>query len=97
MAVFIVLWPYLLTTKLRPVIRYNIGHSTVRDIKKTKLRIDESCFHMFLFCFLAVLPEVELSILIKISKKRQYNKTILAKKYILQHKTGLVDSWFRFL
>ena len=28
MAVFIVLWPYLLTTKLRSVIRHNLGHST---------------------------------------------------------------------
>ena len=27
MAVFIVLWPYLLTTKLRSVILHNIGHS----------------------------------------------------------------------
>ena len=27
MAVFIVLWPYLLTTKLRSVIRHNLGHS----------------------------------------------------------------------
>ena len=27
MAVFIVLWPYLLTTKLRSVIRLNLGHS----------------------------------------------------------------------
>ena len=28
MAIFIVLWPYLLTTKLRSVIRHNLGHST---------------------------------------------------------------------
>jgi hypothetical protein len=27
MAVFIVVWPYLLTTKLRSVIRHNLGHS----------------------------------------------------------------------
>ena len=27
MVVFIVLWPYLLTTKLRSVIRHNLGHS----------------------------------------------------------------------
>ena len=27
MAVFIVLWPYLLTTKLKSVIRHNLGHS----------------------------------------------------------------------
>ena len=27
MAVFKVLWPYLLTTKLRSVIRHNLGHS----------------------------------------------------------------------
>ena len=27
MAVFIVLWPYLSTTKLRSVIRHNLGHS----------------------------------------------------------------------
>ena len=27
MAVFIVLWPYLLTTKLKFVIRHNLGHS----------------------------------------------------------------------
>ena len=27
MAIFIVLWPYLLTTKLRSVIRHNLGHS----------------------------------------------------------------------
>ena len=27
MGVFIVLWPYLLTTKLRFVIRHNFGHS----------------------------------------------------------------------
>ena len=27
MAVFIVLWPYLLITKLRSVIRHNLGHS----------------------------------------------------------------------
>ena len=29
MAVFIVLWPYLLTSKLRSVIRHNLGHSNV--------------------------------------------------------------------
>ena len=29
MAVFIVLWPYLLTTKLKSVIRHNLGHSTI--------------------------------------------------------------------
>ena len=29
MAVFIVLWPYLATTKLKSVIRHNLGHSTV--------------------------------------------------------------------
>ena len=29
MAVFIVLWPYLLTTKLRSVICHNLGHSKV--------------------------------------------------------------------
>ena len=29
MAVFIVLWPYLLTTKLKSVIRHNLGHSKV--------------------------------------------------------------------
>ena len=29
MAVFIVLWPYLLTTKLRSVIRHSLGHSNV--------------------------------------------------------------------
>ena len=29
MAVFIVLWPYLLTTKLRSVIRHNLGHSNL--------------------------------------------------------------------
>ena len=29
MAVFIVLWPYLLTSKLRSVIRHNLGHSKV--------------------------------------------------------------------
>ena len=28
MAIFIVLWPYLSTTKLRSVIRHNLGHST---------------------------------------------------------------------
>ena len=28
MAVCIVLWPYLLTTKLRSLIRHNLGHST---------------------------------------------------------------------
>jgi hypothetical protein len=27
MAIFIVIWPYLLTTKLRFVIRHNLGHS----------------------------------------------------------------------
>ena len=27
MAGFIVLWPYLLTTKLKSVIRHNLGHS----------------------------------------------------------------------
>ena len=27
MTVFVVLWPYLLTTKLKPVIRHNLGHS----------------------------------------------------------------------
>ena len=30
MAVFIVLWPYLLTTKLRSVIRHNLGHSNLQ-------------------------------------------------------------------
>ena len=30
MAVFIVLWPYLLTTKLKFVIRHNLGRSSVR-------------------------------------------------------------------
>ena len=30
MAVFIVLWPYLLTTKLKSVIRNNLGHSNVQ-------------------------------------------------------------------
>ena len=29
MSIFIVLWPNLLTTKLRSVIRHNLGHSTV--------------------------------------------------------------------
>ena len=29
MAVFIVLWPYLLTAKLKFVIRHNLGHSTL--------------------------------------------------------------------
>ena len=29
MAILIVLWPYLLTTKLRSVIRHNLGHSMV--------------------------------------------------------------------
>ena len=29
MAVFIVLWPYLLTTKLKSVIRHNLGHSNI--------------------------------------------------------------------
>ena len=29
MAVFIVLWPYLSTTKLRSVIRHNLGHSNL--------------------------------------------------------------------
>ena len=29
MAIFIVLWPYLITTKLRFVIRHNLGHSKV--------------------------------------------------------------------
>ena len=29
MAVFIVLWPYLLTTKLRSVILLNLGHSSI--------------------------------------------------------------------
>ena len=29
MAVFIVLWPSLLTTKLKSVIRHNLGHSIV--------------------------------------------------------------------
>ena len=32
MAIFIVLWPYLLTTKLRSVIRHNLGHSNVGDM-----------------------------------------------------------------
>ena len=31
MAVFIVLWPYLSTTKLRSVIRHNLGHSRPCD------------------------------------------------------------------
>ena len=29
MAVFIDLWPYLLTTKFKSVIRHNLGHSNV--------------------------------------------------------------------
>ena len=32
MAVFIVLWPYLLTTKLRSVIGHNLGHSNIEDM-----------------------------------------------------------------
>ena len=31
MAVFIVLWPYLLTTKLKSVIRHNLGHSNIQS------------------------------------------------------------------
>ena len=37
MAVFIDLWPYLLTTKLRSVIRHNLGHSMVLGSLGTEL------------------------------------------------------------
>ena len=33
MAVFIVLWPDLLTTKLKSVIRHNLGHSNLATCK----------------------------------------------------------------
>ena len=39
--------------------------------QETKLRMDDSCFHVFLLCF--VLPEIEFLILIKIYKKRCYS------------------------
>ena len=41
MAVFIVLWPYLLNTKLRSVIRHNIGHSKLAAIRYS---IDLRCY-----------------------------------------------------
>ena len=34
MAIFIVLWPYLLTTKLRSVIHHNLGHSNLDMSRK---------------------------------------------------------------
>ena len=39
MAIFIVLWPYLLTTKLKSVIRHNLGHSN-RATKRVKTSLD---------------------------------------------------------
>ena len=49
MAVFTVLWPYLLTTKLRSVIRHNLGHSKIFGINRRNLKIwvdvaDKICF-----------------------------------------------------
>ena len=35
MAVFIVLWPYLLTTKLKFVIHHNLGHSSTHSVLLT--------------------------------------------------------------
>ena len=35
MAVFIVLWPYLLTTKLKSVILHNLGHSNLYELIST--------------------------------------------------------------
>ena len=39
MAIFIVLWAYLLTTKLRSVIRHNLGHSTAAVTKWAQLQL----------------------------------------------------------
>ena len=48
MAVFIVLWPYLLTTKLRSVIRHNLGHSNVPVIMQ-QVRSKQVSQNRFLF------------------------------------------------
>ena len=37
MAIFIVLWPYLLTTKLRCLQKSNIGHTNMDTAKQNKL------------------------------------------------------------
>ena len=46
MAVFIVLWPYLLTTKLKSVIRHNLGHSTLLDLKAQFLNCDTKTYFL---------------------------------------------------
>ena len=43
MVVFIVLWPYLLTTKLKSVIRHNLGHSNVQPLEKDYTMVLTGC------------------------------------------------------
>ena len=91
MAVFIVLYPYLLTTKLKTVIRHNLGHSKV------------ACCHNLFFLLLQVLRALNAWFKCDITlelKPKLYTPSTLNIDLMVWHtqlivRADNVKSWFK--
>ena len=90
MAIFIVLWPYLLTTKLRSVIRHNLGHSKVGKV----YILFFCCFSLFSFFVFSAsnsdLVQPQLVVVEATKAMLRYTMVAVEYQYSLKVTTDLV-------